>query len=177
MILAITKEMAAALKFRRYRHWGIHIHHDEGDFIGADPPGQSEDETIGVKDAHSAFVAAHKRVMEITDFVSDSERGFTVPAIPGSNSYRPDTAFIMMQIDPSKPELTDVLDTVREVFAKFGIKARRSDELQHDDSIKVIDEITSSEFLFADLTGERPNVCYEVGYAHAIKKRGNVLMD
>ncbi len=29
----------------------------------------------------------------------------------------------MMQIDKTKPELVDVLDTVRDVFLKFGIKA------------------------------------------------------
>ena len=151
----LTKEMAAALKFRRYRHWGIYIHHDEGDYIGADPPGQSEDETVSVKEAHSTFINSHKRVMEMTDLVSDSDRGFSAPAGQGSSSYRPDTAFIMMQIDKTKPELVDVLDAVRDVFLKFGIKARRSDEIQHDDSITamVLDEIASSEFLFADLTG------------------------
>lgn len=78
-----------------------------------------------------------------------------------------------MRINPDQPELNDVRDTVREVFKEFGIEATRADEIEHSEGItdRIIDEIKTSEFLFADLSGERPSVYYEVGFAHALDKR------
>jgi hypothetical protein len=85
----------------------------------------------------------------------------------------PGTAFILMSMDPTNPGLDDVVEGVREVFREFKIKATRADEIEHQDVITdvVLNGIRSSEFLLADLTGERPNVYYEVGFAHAMGKR------
>lgn len=88
-------------------------------------------------------------------------------------NIKPNTAFIIMAIDPSKTEAEDACRAIKEVFHTYGIAAVRADEIEHQDKITdvILERIESSEFLISDLSGERPNVYYELGYAHAINKR------
>lgn len=86
--------------------------------------------------------------------------------------HRKNTAFVIMPIDSSKPDLQDVLKSIKTICAKFDISAVRADEIEHQKQITdvVLQQIRDCEFLIADLSLERPNVYYEIGYAHAIGK-------
>lgn len=79
---------------------------------------------------------------------------------PQATGIKRATAFVIMAMDSTRPELTDVLETIRSVCAKFGISAHRADEIQHQDQITnvILEEIRNCEYLIADLTHERPNV-------------------
>jgi hypothetical protein len=170
------KEMLAALRFHYYRHWGTHVLNDEDRVLGVERAGQEED-TCGFSDAKKEFRAAADKVIRIIGLIFPSDMPVATALVrsetPGIKKTRRNTAFIMMWISKEHPELEDVKDCIKEVCKRFGIDAVRSDEIEHSGVIteRILDEIATSEFLIADLTGERPSVYYEVGYAHALGQR------
>jgi hypothetical protein len=168
-----AKRASASMRLRKFSSWGTQIHHDEGTYIATDPPGQSEtDAPIDV--CRSEFIEALESTFELLQVLSarNETTPFRTDVSVSLKTYRPGTAFIMMRINPQQPELKDVRDTVVDVFKSFGVEAVRADDLEHSEGIteRIIQEIRESEYLFADLTHERPSVYYEIGYAHAIGK-------
>jgi hypothetical protein len=171
-----TKAMRAALRLRQYNYRELDVIHDEGTVLGIRPAEQSENRGLSPMAAedeffdHLSILGAVLKLVEATTLASPES---TPSAATEPLKYRTGTAFIMMWMDTRHPELTDVADAVRLVFRSFGVRAIRADDIEHEGLIteRVLNEIRTSEFLFADLTGMRPNVYYEIGYAHALGKR------
>jgi len=171
-----AKAMRSALRLRRYVFQEASVIHDEDVVLGFRPADQSEISGLTPDQAESGFYAQLDKISLVLKLVEASPVSVEQVASGthgDSSKYRIGTAFIMMWMDPSNPELTDTVETVRSVFQQFEVRAVRADDIEHEGLIseRVLNEIRTSEFLFADLTGARPNVYYEVGYAHALGKR------
>ena len=171
-----TKSLRASLRLRTYAVWDPEVLHDEGVVLGIQPAGQSSDNPAHPTEACRSFERDIANLVGLVDLLDVSPILSTDEwrANPQATAeYEPDAAFVMMQIDPTKPELEDIYNTIKECFAQFGIEAVRADDIEHEDVItrKITERIRVSEFLVADLTGARPSVYYEIGYAHALHRK------
>ena len=88
-----------------------------------------------------------------------------------NNLIQKDYLFIIMPIDNSEPLLEDILEAIKTVAKNLNLNAERIDDIPSGIiSEKILSSIRIAEFVVADLTLERPNCYYEVGYAHALGK-------
>ena len=84
-------------------------------------------------------------------------------------------AFLIMAFADQNPGFLPIVDIHRAIkrgCEASGVRAHRADEVEHSGSITelVLEHIERYRFLVSDLTHERPNVYYEIGYAHGMKK-------
>jgi len=61
---------------------------------------------------------------------------------------------------------------IQPIVKQYQFTMQRADEIAHTGTITdaIISAINRSRFIVADLSDERPNCYYEVGYAHALRK-------
>lgn len=85
-------------------------------------------------------------------------------------SATPLTAFVVMQFSDEYNQLYN--EIIKPICERHNISCIRADELYYSTPIlkDIIDSITNSSLVIAEITPNNPNVFYEIGYAHAINK-------
>lgn len=80
-------------------------------------------------------------------------------------------AFVVMPFDKS---FDDVYRGIEETAKKFDVITTRLDEKTYVSNVNMVDkifeQIDAADFIIADMTGQKANVLYEVGYAHGLNK-------
>ncbi len=90
--------------------------------------------------------------------------------------FVPDLVFVGMSF---KEEMNEVYATIRKACETLSLKTVRVDDSCSGSGF-IIKEITEliekAEFMIFDLTFERPNVYYELGYAHGVGNEADEIL-
>ncbi len=91
--------------------------------------------------------------------------------------YQDDMVFVGMAFD-SPSDLSDTFQAIKRCCLGLGLNAVRVDDIQDSGPIpvQVLKAIEDAEFLIFDLSVERPNVYYELGYAHGCGNRSEEIV-
>jgi hypothetical protein len=81
----------------------------------------------------------------------------------------PNSAFMLM---PFNPDAVKVYDQCKKTVENIGMHLSKSDDVYIEgDLLKhIVSSIVKSELIIANLDGKNPNVFYELGIAHTIRK-------
>jgi hypothetical protein len=93
-----------------------------------------------------------------------------------NGTFEPNLVFVIMPF--TGQAMGDVYSAIADECSKLQLRAKRVDEIVG--SGLVISDITAlieeAEFLICDLTYERPNVYYELGYAHGVGNQAEDIL-
>ena len=83
--------------------------------------------------------------------------------------------FVLMPFDESFDDIYQ--DLIKDSFESVGFTVFRSDDLENQQNIlsDIVRSVRDSELIVADLTDANPNVYYELGLAHAMRKPAILL--
>lgn len=90
---------------------------------------------------------------------------------PGKDSRPKRFVFVLM---PFKPAFNNVYEFgIQQSCERIGLHCERADKQIFEGTIldRIYNQISKADIIVADMTGQNPNVFYEVGYAHALGKR------
>jgi hypothetical protein len=154
----------AALRMKSYYEWETEVLHDEGTALGVKGAGFNEEHRLTPPKALQRFDDGLQEILRRLDILRaeasspfERQRPLVAAGTPALELI-PNSAFIMMMVDPKNHELEDTRNAIKEEFARFSIRAVRSDEIEHSEEITrvVLERIRQSEFLIADLPTSVP---------------------
>ena len=101
----------------------------------------------------------------------DYPRDYIIP----NQDINSGTAFVVMPIN-AKFDLP--LGVIIEVCHELGINAQRADDISRQDFVmsNILEGIAKSELVIVDITGNNPNVFYELGIAHSLRARQSIII-
>lgn len=79
---------------------------------------------------------------------------------------------------PFSETMDEIFSLIKAEASKVNLNAIRVDKLTGSGFVlkKITQNIENAEFLIFDLTNERPNVYYEIGYAHGVGNEGDEIL-
>jgi hypothetical protein len=111
----------------------------------------------------SSIVSTTRRNLNI-------EKGMQALAVQSRSAIRGRSAFVVM---PFNPDLDFLFrDGIVPAVLECGLEPYRVDREEFEETISevILDKIRTSRIVLGDLTFERPNCYFEIGYAMAIQK-------
>jgi hypothetical protein len=97
-----------------------------------------------------------------------------IPWIRGLREVDPEAVFVLM---PFSPEFASVYELIALVAEKHGLRATRADAIARPGVIvdQIFEMISSAGLIVADVSARNPNVLYELGLAHSLRKEAILL--
>jgi len=113
------------------------------------------------------------RMMDVLETTIQIQRNVVQHTEQVENVTQNGYMFILMSMTKDDPLMEDTHAGIKFVAKQVGLTAERVDEIAYIGQIteKILSSIRLAEYIIADLTHERPNVYYELGYAHAFGKK------
>ena len=112
----------------------------------------------------SSTIGSNSQESEDMSYLPGAFRPVNMPEVSDKD------VFIIMSFDKGQRDAFFV--SIEPTLTELGFNPIRVDQIQHNATVtpEIMRQIEKSVFIVADLTGERPNVYYEVGYAHRADK-------
>jgi Domain of unknown function (DUF4062) len=124
------------------------------------------------------FKSLVRRELLVTEFSSPDElKAAVVTGLVGvldRQASRVKPASVLLLLEASHGQLDDFLS--RELH-RYGVIVLRLDEMARYSVLSIRELIQDADLVLADITNATPNIMYELGYAHALKKPTILLAD